>query len=170
MSKVIKVKLDPQSIADAINEIQAYKEDLERRVKILLKELINQGVDIARAKVVDFGIIHDTNLSQSIEGFVFGNKGFIFVDDIHAVFFEFGTGPKGASDPHPLSDGGYKSEGWYTAADGKPMDKLYGWLPLKHPDGNTYYYTTGQKAKPFMYETAIQLRDEFPEIVRKVFG
>lgn len=168
MRKVIKVKLDPHDIERAIKEIEAHKVDLERRVLLLIRRLTDQGVNIAKAKVVEHGIIHDKKLTNSINGLIVGNVGFVRVDDEHAVFFEFGTGPKGASDPHPLG-GTYKGEGWYTAADGKPMHKLYGWEPLG-VDGDVYFFTEGQKAKPFMYDTAHQLRDEFPAIVRGVFG
>lgn len=168
MKKVIKVKLEPHSIANAIKEIEKHKADLERRVRLLLKRLTDEGVKIAKAKVVEHGIIHDTNLTNSINGFVMGDTGFIRVDDEYAVFFEFGTGPKGASSPHPLG-GSYKTEGWYTQADGKPMDELYGWKPLGDGE-NVYFFTEGQKAKPFMYETALQLRDEFPAILKEVFG
>lgn len=168
MRKIIKMKLEPHSIANAINELMEYKKYVEQRVIMLLKMLTDRGVEIAKAKVVEHGIIHDNNLTNSINGFVSGNVGFIRVDDEYAVFFEFGTGPVGASDPHPLSKG-YKKEGWYTAADGKPMDELYGWYPLGE-DGNTYFFTEGQRAKPFMYETALKLREEFPSIVKEVFG
>lgn len=170
MKKVIKVKLDPHSVAEAIKEIEAYKADLERRVRLLLKRLTDEGVQIAKAKVVEHGIIHDAELTNSINGFVSValNAGFIRVDDEHAVFFEFGTGPRGASNPHPLG-GEYKSEGWFTKADGKPMDELYGWKPLGN-ENDVYFFTEGQAAKPFMYETAQKLKDEFPRIVKEVFG
>lgn len=171
MKKVIKVKLDPKSIEKAIKELEEYKADLETRVRQLVKTLTERGATLARAKVIEHGIIHNTRLLDSIDGFCVGSVGYIRVNDEYAMFFEFGTGPVGESNPHPLrGTGDYKEDGWYTAADGKPMDKLYGWLPLKHPDGSTYYYTEGQRAKPFMYETALQLRDEFPEIVKEVFG
>lgn len=168
MKKVIKVKLDPQSVADAIKEIQEYKADLERRVRQMLRMFTDNGIRIAKAKVVELGIIHDSKLTNSIYGFVRDNVGYLRVDDENAVFFEFGTGPKGSSDPHPLG-GSYKSEGWFTKADGKPMHTLYGWKPMGDGD-NAYYFTEGQAAKPFMYETALKLRDEFPRIVREVFG
>lgn len=170
MKKVIKVKLDPHSIDAAIKEIEEYKADFERRVRLLLKRLIDQGVQIAKAKVVEHGIIHDAELTNSINGYmsVALGAGFIRVNDEHAVFFEFGTGPKGASDPHPLG-GDYKSEGWFTKADGKPMDTLYGWKPLGGGD-DAYFFTEGQKAKPFMYETALKLKEVFPMIVKEVFG
>ena len=169
MKKVINVKLDPHSIETAINEIQAYKADLERRVRFLLETLIGRGATIAKAKVVQHGIIHDNELTNSIGGYVDGNVGFIRVDDKHAVFFEFGTGPVGASNPHPWHPT-YTSDAWYTKADGKPMDELYGWTPLSGKGGETYFLTMGQPAKPFMYETAKQLRESFPGIVKEVFG
>ena len=169
MRKVIKVRLDPKSIDEAINELQTYKADLERRVRMLLQHLVDRGVVIAKAKVVEHGIIHDAELTNSIGGYIDGNRGFIRVDDEHAVFFEFGTGPVGASNPHPLG-GNYRSNGWYTKADGKPMDELYNWTPLEGEGGEIYYLTLGQKSKPFMYDTALALREEFPAIVKEVFG
>lgn len=169
MKKVINVKLDPHSIEEAINEIEAYKEDLERRVRLLLKRFTDEGAVIAKAKVVAHGIIHDNELTNSINGFIEGDVGFIRVDDEHAVFFEFGTGPVGAKNPHPWHPT-YTSDAWVTKADGKPMDALYGWTPLEAEDGNTVFLTVGQPAKPFMYETAQQLREIFPAIVKEVFG
>ena len=145
-----------------------YKKNLDLRVKRLLQRFIDDGISIARAKVVSLGIIHDNNLSSSINGLIVGNVGFIKVDDENAVYFEFGTGPVGASSPHPLG-GSYRSTGWYTKADGKPMDSLYGWQPLGN-DGDTYYLTEGQKAKPFMYETSRELRNRVLTIAKEVFS
>ncbi len=169
MRKVIKIKLEPQSIAKAIKELEQYKKDLFRRVSFLLKELTYGGATIARAKVVEYGIIHDTFLTDSINGVVIGNHGFIRVDDKHAVFFEFGTGPVGRLNPHPGEEGKYDGGGWYTKADGKPMDELYSWTPHTAKDGSTIYWTMGQPSKPFLYDTAQQLREDFSEIVKRVF-
>ena len=154
-------------IKNAIKELQQYKNDLNLRVQQLLQQFVNRGIEIAKAKVVSYKIIHDNNLSSSINGFVTGNVGFIKVDDENAVFFEFGTGPRGASSPHPLGSS-YKSSGWLTKADGKPMDTLYNWKPLG-TDGDTYFYTEGQAAKPFMYDTARELRQRVREIAMEVF-
>jgi hypothetical protein len=167
-TKIILNLDDPNGIKNAIKELKQYKKDFDSRVKLLLQKFIDNGISIARSKVIDFKIIHDNNLSNSINGFISGNVGFIRVDDKNAVFFEFGTGPRGASSPHP-NGGSYKSEGWYTKADGKPMDTLYGWQPLGN-DGDTYFYTKGQAAKPFMYETALELQRRIQEIKTEVFG
>ena len=171
MKKVIKVKLDPNSIEDAIKEIQAYKDELENKVRLLLSKMTEQGVEIAKAKVVEYGILHDAELTSSIRAYVSPllGSGFIIVDDENAVFFEFGTGPLGAKKPHPLLPT-YSSDAWYTRANGKPMDSMYGWKPYVDSDGNVYYLTIGQRAKPFMYDTAMELRERFPDIVKEVFG
>ncbi len=160
---------DPKGIKNAINELEKYKRDLiNTRVKRLLQGFIDKGITIARQKIVNFQIIHDNELSSSINGFITGNVGFIRVDDKNAVFFEFGTGPRGAASPHPMG-ASYKGEGWYTRADGKSMDTLYGWQPLGS-DGDTYFYTEGQAAKPFMYQTALELKARFKEMITEVFG
>lgn len=165
--RTIKVKLEPHSIAQAIEEINTYRDELEKKVRVLLKTITDRGVRIAQARVVDHFILYDNTLSSSIHGYVQGNRGFISVDDKNAVWFEFGTGPVGAKDPHPLSTG-YADEGWWTAADGKDMETLYGWEPFG-TDGDTFYFTYGQPAKPFMYETAQRLRELFPKMAAEVF-
>ena len=169
MKTEIKIDLNKKgSIENAIKELEAYKKNLNSRVQRLLQRFIDDGISIARAKVVSLGIIHDNNLSGSINGMIVGNVGFIKVDDKNAVYFEFGTGPRGAQSPHP-NGGSYKSEGWFTKADGKPMDALYGWSPLGN-NGDTYFYTEGQAAKPFMYETALELRRNVLRIAQEVFS
>ena len=171
MKKVINVKLDPQSVADAITELQMYKEDLERRIQLLVKKLTERGANIARAKVKSYDTIYSGKLLDSINGIMDGNRGVIRVDSKYALFVEFGTGPVGKKNPHPLMGASdYKNEPWYTAADGKPMDMIYDWTPIETDDGNIIYLAYGQPAKPFMHETAKQLKDELPGIVKEVFG
>ena len=40
----------------------------------------------------------------------------------------------------------------------------------KDTNGDVIYYTEGQAAKPFMYDTARQLERDFIGIAREVFG
>ena len=171
MKKVIKVKLSPQGVADAITELQMYKEDLERRVRLLVKALLERGAKIARAKLESYDAIYSGELLNSINGYMDGDKGVIRVNSKYALFVEFGTGPVGKKNPHPKAEGSqYRDTPWYTQADGKPMDMIYDWTPIETDDGNIIYLAFGQPSKPFMHETALQLRDEFPAIAREVFG
>lgn len=166
MKKVIKVKLDPNSIADAITELQMYKEDLQRRVRLLVQRLADRGADIARAKVVEMGAYYTGELLESINSylFAFGGApvGFIRVNAEYGMFVEFGTGIVGKNAaPHPALE----AFGWEYDVNNHGE---VGWL---YPaDDGTYRRTRGQASRPFMYETALQLRDEFPAIVKEVFG
>jgi hypothetical protein len=165
------VKLDPKSVADAITELQMYKESIERRAYLLVEALAKHGAYIAKAKVVDYDAMYSGELFNSIDGYMDGSVGIIRVDSDYALFVEFGTGPRGKKNPHPNNEGvEYRDTPWYTKADGKPMDLIYDWTPIETEDGNIIYLAYGQPAKPFMYETAQQLRAEIPQIARRIFA
>lgn len=166
MKKVIKVKLNLQSIQNAITELQMYKEDLERRVRLLVKRLTDRGADIARAKVVEMDAIYTGELLNSIDSylFAFGDSpvGFIRVNAEYGMFVEFGTGIVGKSGTHHPAEDVF---GWEYDVNNHGE---VGWIfPT---DDGSYRRTRGQESRPFMYETALQLRDEFPAIVKEVFG
>lgn len=160
MKKVIKVKLSARGIEDAITELQMYKEDLERRVKLLVNKLTESGADIARAKIQELEAVDTGELLNSVESCVVGNIGYIRVNAEYGMFVEFGTGIVGDNSQHPRAgDFGWQYDinnhgeaGWHFPAD----------------DGS-YPITKGQASRPFMYETALRLRDEFPAIVKEVF-
>lgn len=171
MSKTIKVRLDPQGIANAIRELEAYKKDVERKVRLLVEKLAERGADIARAKLIQYDALSTSELLNSINHEVKSNNtSVIFVRSNYAVYVEFGTGPVGMKHKHPSGKGKYRSKGWYTNADGKPMNELYGWTPIIADDGNIIYFTLGQSSKPFMYDTAMQLREEVLLIAKEVWG
>lgn len=169
--KTINVKLDPHSIEKAIQELQEYKAEIERRVELLVKTLTEQGAELARAKLLEYGAYHLGDLYSSIEGVITEDYGVIRVNSEYALFIEFGTGPIGAKNSHPSGEGvTYKNEPWYTKADGKPMDLWYGWDPIELEDGTIIYKTYGQKSKPFMWETAQQLRENLEQTAKEIFN
>lgn len=169
--KTIKVKLNPNSVEKAIKELQDYKAEIKRRVKLLIEMLVDRGADIARAKVIEYDAYNYGNLYNSISGVITEERGLIQVDSEYALFVEFGTGPIGSQNPHPGGENvTYKSEPWYTKADGKPMDLLYGWTPTELEDGTVIYKTYGQKSKPFMWNTAQELRANLLEFAKEVFN
>lgn len=167
--KTINVKLDPKSIEKAIQELQDYKAEVERRVELLVRTLTEQGAELAKAKVLEYDAYHLGELYNSIEGVITEDYGIIRVNSEYALFIEFGTGPIGAKKPHPSGEGKYRNKPWYTDADGKPMDLLYGWDPIELEDGTIVYKTYGQKSKPFMWETAQQLRENLEQTAKEIF-
>lgn len=173
--------LTTSSIDAAIKEVKGRKQYLERRIRAACDEIAGRAVELCRANLLAETSKQSGDLYNSIKAEVVydgDRKGGKFrvllkADSKHALYVEFGSGIEGAKSPHPQAGkwkgGDYKEKGWYTAAEGKDMAQMYGWVPLELPDGTIIYYTEGQPARPFMYKTQQQLREEIPEIMRRVF-
>ncbi len=173
MSKTLNVNiLDKQSVDTAIKRIEEYQKEVETKTIQLAQRLAEQGANIARIKVMEFGGFDTGDLYSSIGGYFSSalNMGVIQVTSNHAAFFEFGTGPRGSASPHPKGGVSHRSDGWWTKADGKDMESMYGWQPITLSNGDVIYYTEGQPAKPFMYETARELEAQVERIAREVFA
>jgi hypothetical protein len=170
--KTINVKLDPQSVAEAITELRQYQKDVENKARLLVQKLTDFGADIARIKIVGMGAYYSGELLSGVDGYYSPtlNAGFVRVTSDHVAFVEFGTGVKGQASPH--KNGEYLSlAAWQYATGAKiftTKDGRVGWIyPTK--DGG-FRFTEGMKARPFMYETALELEREFPRIVKGVFS
>ena len=66
MGKVIKANLSVKSITDAIEQIRKYQEELDSKVKEFTKRLAEEGVQIAKANVVDLDAVFTGELLGSI--------------------------------------------------------------------------------------------------------
>ena len=170
--RTISVTLDPKSIADAINELEEYKKEVERRARLLVQTLTDLGVAIVRAKIVEMGAYDTGELLSGVDGYFSPslNAGYVKVSSDHVAFVEFGTGVVGASSPH--KNGEYLSKAAWSYASGAKIfttkDGRVGWI---YPtDDGEYRFTEGMRSRPFMYETALQLQREFPKIAKEVFG
>ncbi len=170
--KTINVKLDPQGVADAINEIRQYQKDVENKVRLLLQRLTDLGAEIARIKIVSMGAYYSGELLSGVDGYYSPtlNVGFVRVTSDHVAFVEFGTGVVGQNNPH--KNGEYLAKAAWQYATGPKIfttkDGKVGWIyPTK--DGG-FRFTEGMKARPFMYETALELQRNFPSIAKAVFS
>ena len=170
--KNIAVKLDPQGIADAIKEIRQYQKDVENKVRLLIQRLTDLGAEIARIKIVSMGAYYSGELLSGVDGYYSPtlNVGFVRVTSDHVAFVEFGTGVVGQNNPH--KNGEYLSiAAWQYAVGPKiftTKDGRVGWI---YPtDDGGFRFTEGMKSRPFMYETALELQKNFPNIVKAVFS
>lgn len=154
----ITAKLSAASLAKAAAEIRAYKARVEKLAENLVAELAAQGAQIA---LVEAGDIKDTGkLLSSITSESRANFGFVKCKCGYAVFVEFGTGVVGSGKPHPdVSITGWKY-------DVNNHGELGWWYPGE--DG-TLYWTKGFKSRPFMYNTAQQLRQIVVPAARGLF-
>ena len=161
-----------KEIEKARQQLIEYQDNLNEKLDLFVQKLCEKGVEIAKEKVSVHDAIFTGELQNSIdlrEGDVIknGSQWFIYTDCDYAKFIEFGTGVVGENSPYPTStpiEWNYASgKTIFTTIDGKT-----GWYFLAR-DGNVYF-TEGQPSRPFMYETAIELRELIVEVAKEVFG
>jgi hypothetical protein len=170
--RTIQIRLDPQSIENAIQELNQYKKDVENKARQLVQRLVDLGANVARVKIVEMGAYYSGELLSGVGGYFSPilNAGWVKVTNDHAAFVEFGTGVVGQSNPH--KNGEYLSKASWAYATGRTIfttkDGRVGWF---YPtDNGEYRFTEGMRSRPFLYETALELQREFPRIAKEVFG
>lgn len=171
--KIVVNVFSQKSIEDAIKGLQSYQDYLTYKCQLLAEKLAQRGVEIARVQVAELDAIFTTELLSSIHSEYKGSvKGggvwAVVADSSHAVFVEFGTGVIGKAQPYK----GTLPEGvTWEYASGKTIRQLadgrYGWF-YKGKDGN-WYFTEGMPSRPFMYNTANELRSIVISTAKEVF-
>lgn len=156
-----KITVSLGNIDRAIKQIEEYEKKLQQNIKDFLPKLLESGVDIARAKIVELGAIDSGELQNSLAFTLYkeGNKGILFTDCQHACYVEFGTGIKGSISPHPTLP-------WEYDVNGHGED---GWYYYDAEQGRIRF-TKGMPSRPFMYETAKELEKKAVEIAKEVFS
>ena len=172
-----KITLNPlsqSSIQNAIKALQSYQDSLTYKCQLLVEKLAEKGVEIARVQIADLDAIFTSELLQSVHSEYKGSvKGggvwAVVADSKHAAFVEFGTGVIGKANPYKGALP--KSVDWQYAS-GKTIRQLadgrYGWF-YEGKDGN-WYFTEGMPSRPFMYNTANELRSIIVSTAKEVFG
>lgn len=169
--KIINVKLSPEGVADAINELLEYQKDVERKVRLLVQRLTDFGANVARVKIVGMGAYDTGDLLSGVDGYYSPtlNAGFVRVTSDHVAFVEFGTGVKGQG---TYTNSEYLAKAAWQYAVGPKIfttkDGKVGWIyPTK--DGG-FRFTEGMVGRPFMYETALELERNYSKIAMEVFS
>ena len=170
--KTISVRLDPNEIASAIEEIRQYQQDVERKTRLLVQKLTDYGADIARIKIVGMGAFATGELLSGVDGYYSPtlNTGFVRVASDHVAFVEFGTGVVGQRKSH--RNGEYLSKAaWQYATGSKIFTTKNGKVGWFYPtDDGGFRFTEGMPSRPFMYETAIEVAQVFDYIAVEVFS
>lgn len=131
----------------------------ERMSRLEVAEEMLRAVNTVRDAAVLGCPVNHGELRHSIYGEVNQRgdviQGVCFTNKDHAVYVEFGTGPKGEKNHaniSPAHNPVYTQEPWWiheSKIDERDADK-YGWFYIDTPDGR-FYQCTGQPAHPFMY-------------------
>lgn len=171
----IKGSLSVSGLKQLQKELDKYKNDVIYKTQLLAEKLAERGVEIARVKIADYDAIFTGELIQSIRkeykgSGEYGATFIIVTDSKHAAFVEFGTGQRGMDVPypHPLPEG----VSWDYAV-GKTIRKnsvtgRYFWF-YPGTDGK-WHYTEGMPARPYMYETSIELMRVVSQVAKEVFS
>lgn len=172
--KVINLNvLDPQSIQNAINELNQYKSEFQMKVILLRNRLTNIGIDTIRNTMqsvpakergtYDVEAVYDTQ--ENLVGAVINLSG----DKV--LFIEFSAGITYGTPP-----GGYPIQNAVTSQYG------YGtYNPSSdnatNPDGWYYYdengqlkHTYGNRAYMPMYTAEVAIIMSVQQVVKEVFG
>lgn len=170
--RTIQVRLDPNSIADAIKEITEYRNEVERKAKLLAQRLTDYGAQIARMKIVEMGAVYSGELLSGVSGYFSPilNAGFVKVTSEHVAFVEFGTGVALGNALHPNAEYLAKAA-WAYGSGSKIFTTKNGKVGWIYPtDDGSYRFTEGMGSRPFMYETALELARTFPTMAMGVFN
>lgn len=170
----MQIKVTVGNIGKAAKAVDEYRKTLKAKTAMFLAKLAQVGVQIASAKVYDMHAIDTGDLDSSIHYLVSddGKTAIIRTDCAHAVYVEFGTGVRGQDSPHPLGLPGWiydinehGDRGWWYPTNSSDPN------PYKHQgdDGSWWAWTKGMPSRPFMYETAMELRDDVENVAREVF-
>lgn len=161
----IKVNpLDPDSIDEAIAEIERYETFVAEKAQELVRLLKELGVEKAKELVpVDTGVAQ-----ASIIGYMDEDKGIIQAGG-YCKYIEFGTGVRGLGSQHPspeylaIMQWAYNSGATiFTTKDGRE-----GWY---YPaDDGSWRFTEGMPSRPFMFETAQYLKSEAARLTKEAF-
>lgn len=158
--KRIKVRLSRSGVDRAITELTEYRNKVKNAAEQLVNILCANGEQIALIETSDIRMTGE--LQNSITHEANGKLGYVACKCGYAVFVEFGTGVKGKASPHPdvailgwVYDVNNHGElGWWYPTDENDTN------PTKYrsKDGTMYAWTKGMPSRPFMYNTAEQLR------------
>ena len=175
MSKTISFSLNPRSIQNAMNEVAAYKMDVERKTRELAKRIAEVLEEKIASKFA--GAVADMYFNRegeykdapdySIGTDGNGNSYVVWTSGQDAIFVEFGTGVyyngSAGTSPHPTGN----ELGFTIGSYGKGMGKRRTWGFKR--DGITYL-THGIPAVMPMYRSAEEVAKEIEHIAGEVFG
>lgn len=154
----IKVSLSEVNIDRAIQDLKAFQGKIEKAAETVTYRLTEQGVSLARQNAAYMDIYDSGELVNGIDSeYERKNKGLVVSSAKHSAFCEFGTGVVGAGSPHPNPIDGWQydvnehgEEGWWY-----------------YNDEGERRWTKGMPSRPYMYDTAVMLRNMVPDVIKE---
>lgn len=177
MSKRITFGFAPSEVRRAIEQLQQYQNELNRKCELLCRKLSAEGIAIAWVQIGSSGFGKYIRLSSEISSERAGCKAIIYMEDSQkivsqwqtregtqskeispALMLEFGAGLP-AQNPANIPGVG---TGTYGTHGNQP-----GWWYMDLE--GAWHYATGVSPKMPMYNTGKELREKVMEIAEEVF-
>lgn len=179
MAKKISFNLSQKSIQNAIKEIRAYQNDLNRKCEELCRRLSAEGIVIAKSYIGSSGFGKYIHLGSEISPQQSGCKAILYMQDTAKIrsewqtldgvrsadvspilMLEFGSGLKAENHTNVpnVGAGSFGEHGldpsgwWYMDLDG------------------VWHHSTGIEPKMPMYHTGKELREKLLSIAKEVFS
>lgn len=173
--KTLKADLSISSIRNLQRELEKYRDSLTYKARLLAEKLSERGVEIARVQIADLDAIFTGELIQSLHSeykasMPYGAIFAVVTDSKHCAYVEFGTGQRGEDKPYPypLPEGvSWDYNVGKTIRQNATTGRYYWFYPGQ--DGK-WHYTEGMPARPFLYNTSMELIREVPKIAKELFG
>ena len=162
--QVIKMSLSTSSIDDAIKELKAFRDSLDRKKDKLLEELANIGIKEASVRFTTamYDGVNDSSVTLKPV-----KDGYAIIAEGHAVaFIEFGAGVyhnSGEPYPNPRPDG-IVGIGEYGKGHGKRQ--AWGF----QDESGELVITHGNPAAMPMWYASEEMRKSILKIAKEVFG
>lgn len=155
----IKVSLNSASIDDAIKQLEAYQQKVDKLGDRIVHRLTESGSEQAKEMAMYMNAYDSGELVNGIIPEYRDKNGYIVSTAPHSAFVEMGTGVVGAQNPNPNNS----VPGWVYDVNGHGEA---GWVYFKEKDGK-YHWTKGIPSRPYMYDTAQILRDSIPDVAKE---
>lgn len=181
----MKISLTASSFRAAAKELKKYANSLPSKTEKLQKNLAEQGRKKAVLEIKSMANYSSlADIANSIKIYKVGDKYRISTTNFKAPYVEFGTGVKGKGSPHNLSNQmGWQYQigshftmwhgmiGWWypTTADDKNTSTREVKDESGEPTGEYVAFTMGMPSRPFMYNTALALRESLHKTAEEVF-
>lgn len=176
--RTIKINLfDSESIQNAIQTIEQYRDDLPRKCQEICRRLSEEGVRVADTAINSVPIGKTITLKTDINPSKMGcqaimkmtgretrtEDGRIFYT---ALAIEFSAGVRYANTASPKAKDFGMGTGTFPNA--KHSWQMEGWYYLGY-DGN-WHHSYGVQASHPLYSASVEMRQKIDSIVKEVFG
>lgn len=169
MSRVIKCEFSVESIRNAIDELQEYRESLKEKINDFVDALIKDGVEVAKIQLASAA--HER--PASVDAFYVDSSGdiikaYIVLNSEDALFIEFGSGIRyNNGNAHPLAGEFGYGVGTYPSEHppNRAINPGYWW----YKDGDKLRLSFGTQATMPIYHAAETMRNEVIQKAIEIF-